>query len=129
MITKKEKVRKREFRQSLFFSILIGTFLLGAVSFLVISNLRINQKRAELIDRIENLRTEIQALEGKNQQLKAGLIQTESEIYWEGKAREQGYKKPGEEAIVVLPPEDKGQESIGEEKSFVEKILDWFRRD
>lgn len=129
MVAKKEKVRKREFRQNLFFSILIGIFLLGAVSFLVVSNLRMNQKRAELIDRIETLRTEIQALEGKNQQLRAGLIQTGSETYWEEKAREQGYKKPGEESVVVLPPEEKGQESIGEEKNFVEEILDWFRRD
>ncbi len=129
MITKKEKVRKREFRQNLFFSILIGIFLLGVVSFLIISSLRLNQKRAELIDRIETLRIEIQALEGKNQQLKAGLIQTESETYWEEKVREQGYKKPGEESVVVLPPEDKGQESIGVERSFVEKFLDWFKRD
>lgn len=124
MITKKEKIRKREFRQNLFFSILIGIFLLGAVSFLVISNLRINQKRAELIDRIENLRAEIQALEGGNQQLKAGLIQTESETYWEGRAREQGYKKPGEESVVVLPPEDKGQELTEEEEGLWNKILE-----
>ncbi len=123
MVTKKEKVRKREFKQNLFFSILIGVFLLGAVSFLVISNLRINQKRAELIDRIETLRTEIQVLDEKNQQLKAGLIQTESETYWEGKAREQGYKKPGEEATVVLPPEEKGQE-LAEEEGLWHEILE-----
>lgn len=124
MVTKKEKVRKREFRQNLFFSILIGIVLLGAVSFLVISNLRINQKRAELIDGIETLRTEIQLLEEKNQQLRAGLIQTESETYWEGKAREQGYKKPGEESVVVLPPEDKGQELAEEEEGLWRKILE-----
>lgn len=122
MITKKEKVRKREFRQNLFFSILIGILLLGAVSFLVISNLRINQKRTELIDRIETLRTEIQALEGKNQQLKAGLIQTESEDYWKGKLYEQGYVEEGVQQVVVLPPEDKGQE-LAIKEGLWQKIL------
>ncbi len=123
MIAKNKKTKKDSNFQTIFFSLLIGIFLLGSVGFLIISNFKINQKRGELTNKIESLKKEVQALE-KNRQLQAGISQTESESYWEEKAREQGYKKPGEEAVVVLPPEEKSQSSNEKEKSFFEKILE-----
>jgi len=124
------KIRKPEKDYlAIFFSILIGIFLLGLISFLVISNLRISQKRKEMISQIESLKKEIQLLEEKNAQLRAGINQTKNEIYWEERAREQGYKKPGEEQIVVLPPEEKNQIISEEKKNFWQKILEWFERD
>ncbi len=124
MIAKNKKTKKDSNFQTIFFSLLIGIFLLGSVGFLIISNFKINQKRGELTNKIESLKKEVQALEEKNKQLQAGISQTESESYWEEKAREQGYKKPGEEAVVVLPPEEKSQPSDEKEKSFFEKILE-----
>jgi cell division protein FtsB len=117
----KFKKSKKDSHQTVFFSILIGIFLFGVVGFLIISNLKINQKRTEMINRIETLKKEIQILEEKNKKLKAGILQTESKTYWEEKLREQGYKKPGEEAVVVLPPEE-NQTPTEKEKSFWEKI-------
>jgi len=106
MLAKNKKIKKGGNFKNIFFSILIGVFLLAMVGFLVVSNLKINQKRAELIDKIEEIKKEIRLLEERNEQLKAGILQTESDAYWEARLYEQGYKKPGEEAVVVLPPED-----------------------
>ena len=89
-----------------------------------ISDWRITQKREELLNRIESLRKEAQQLEEKNQQLQAGISQTENDVYWEEKVREQGYIKSGEEAVVVLPPEENAQATAEKQKSFWENILE-----
>ena len=115
MISKSRRFRK-DSHQTIFFSILIGILLAAPIGFLTFSNLKISQRRAELTAKIEDFKKEIQILEKKNQELRAGITQTESESYWEERIREQGYKKPGEEQIVVLPPE--GGEVKKEESSF-----------
>jgi len=74
---------------------------------------------------IEDLQKELQALEDRNAKLKAGISEAGTETFWEEKIREQGYKKPGEEAIVVLPPEEnQATTSVPPEKNFWEKIID-----
>ena len=128
MISENKKIKKRGERQGTFFAALIIVLLVGIVSFLVVSNLRITHKRSELLGRIEELNKEIQDLETKKQELQAGIIQTKSEVYWEEKLREQGYKKPGEESVVVLPPEEQTEEII-EEEGLWQKIVDFFKRD
>ncbi len=124
MIAKNKRIKKDGRFQNIFFSVIIGIFLFGVIGFFVSSNIKINQKRTEMIGRIEELKKEIEVLEKKNEELQSGIIQTGSESYWEEKMREQGYKKPGEEAVVVLPPEEQQEESAGEEKNFWEKIFD-----
>lgn len=117
MISKLRRIRKGNSYQTIFFSILIGSLLVLAIGFLIFSNLTINQRRAELTAKIEDFKKEIQFLEKKNQELRAGIAQTESESYWEERIREQGYKKPGEEQVVVLPGEE-GEVKKEEESSF-----------
>ncbi|PIP24306.1 MAG: hypothetical protein COX35_01395 [Candidatus Nealsonbacteria bacterium CG23_combo_of_CG06-09_8_20_14_all_37_18] len=124
MLSKNRKIKKAGNSQDIFFPILIGIFLLAIVGFLVVSNLKINQKRGELTDRIEELKKEIRLLSEKNEQLKTGILQTESAAYWEARLYEQGYKKPGEEAIVVLPPEGKNETAVPKEKNFWENLLE-----
>ena len=69
--------------------------------------------------KITELKEEIAFMEERNEQLKLGISQTESDVYWEEKLREQGYKKPGEEAIVIVPPEEKNDNSgLGEKNIF-----------
>lgn len=123
MLAKKKRIKKGGNFQNIFFSILIGVFLFGIVGFFVVSNLKINQKRAELIDKIEEIKKEIHLLEERNEQLKTGILQTESDAYWEARLYEQGYKKPGEEAVVVLPPEGKDETAVPKEKNFWENLL------
>lgn len=123
MLAKKKRIKKGGNSQNIFFSILIGVFLFGIVGFLLFSNLKINQKRTELIDKIEEIKKEIHLLEERNEQLKAGILQTESDAYWEARLYEQGYKKPGEEAVVVLPSEGKDETAVPKEKNFWENLL------
>jgi len=106
MLTKSRRYKKSSL-QTIFFSIFLFLFFLAMVGFLVFSNWKISQRRAELTSQIEALKKEIQILEEKNAQLRAGISQTEKESYWEEKIRQEGYKKPGEEQVVVLPPEKK----------------------
>lgn len=93
------------------------------VSFLIISNWKIHKRRTELNQRILELRQEVQNLEGRNEQLKAGVSETLESGYTEKILREKGlYKKEGEEVVVILPPEEE-EESKEEEKSIWERIL------
>ncbi|GAH35419.1 unnamed protein product [marine sediment metagenome] len=94
------------------------------IGFLIFSNLKISQRRADLTARIGDLKKEIQILEKKNQELRAGITQTESESYWEERIREQGYKKPGEEQVVVLPGEESEEGKTGEQRSLWQRILE-----
>jgi cell division protein FtsB len=123
MISKPRRFRKNSL-QTIFFSILIGGLLVSAIGFLIFSNLKISQRRTELTTRIEDLKKEIQILEKKNQELRAGIIQTENESYWEEKIREQGYKKAGEEQVVVLPPEEGEEGETGGQESLWQRILE-----
>ena len=123
MISKSRRFKKGSY-QAIFFSILIGSLLALVIGFLIFSNLKISQRRAELIAKIEDFKKEIQILEKKNQELRAGITQTESESYWEERIREQGYKRPGEEQVVVLPGKEGGEGKNGEQKSFWQKFLE-----
>lgn len=100
---------------------------MATIGFLVFSNLNISRKRAKLNAQITSLKKEIQVLEEKSKELQAGIIKSEDESYWEEKIREQGYKKPGEEVTVVLPPENPPTEEKKEEKGFWQKLLDPIR--
>jgi cell division protein FtsB len=120
MVAKRFKKEKQYF-QNIFFSLLLIVLFSGIIIFIIISNIRISQKRTELTARIESLKKEIQVLEEKNKELKAGISQSQEEAYWEEKIREQGYKKPGEEVTVVLPP-PKSEEEKPKEKSLWQKI-------
>ncbi len=123
MISKSRRFKKSS-HQTIFFSILIGSLLVLVVGFLIFSNLKISQRRADLTARIGDLKKEIQILEKKNQELRAGITQTESESYWEERIREQGYKKPGEEQVVVLPPEEGEEGKTGGQKNLWQKFLE-----
>lgn len=122
MVAKKQRIKKTS-RQNLFFSVLLGSAILIIVGYLVVSNLRINQKRGELEYQRRVLEEKIQELELKRQGLEAQISQTLEEDYLEKEAREKlNLKKPGEEVVAVLPSEE--EEKKPAERSFWEKILD-----
>ena len=125
MITKAKK-NKRETFQTIFFSIFLGFLTLGFIAFFVISNFRISQKRGDFQAQIAKLQKEIQLAEEKKAKLEQGIAQTEKDAFWEEKIREQGFKKPGEEQVVVLPPEEAKNEQTKPQKNFWQKILDIF---
>ena len=79
-----------------------------------------------MTSRIDELKKEIQVLSEKNDKLKSGIDQAQNEYYLEEKAREQGYKKPGEEAVVVLPSQSTAQGETISQQSFWQKVKDFF---
>jgi len=123
MIAETKRIKKGS-RKNILSPILIIITILAVIGFLTFSNLKISQRRAELRSQIESVKKEIQLLEKKNSELRAGITKTESESYWEEKIREQGYKKLGEEQVVVLPPEESKEKETKTEKSFWQKFLE-----
>jgi cell division protein FtsB len=123
MIAKNKKIKKDSRAQDIFFSLFIAIIFLAAIGSLIYSNYKINSKRAEMISRIENLKNEIKELEQKNIELQTGISQATSTAYQEEKMREQGYQRPGEQNIVVVPPEEKPENQVQEQKSWWERFL------
>ena len=127
MIPKRRK-NKRSF-QEIFFSILLIFFALAIVVLLITSNLKMKEKRSELTSQIEVLQKEIQNLETKNQELKAGVTQSQTQDYLEKEAREQlGLKKPGEEVVAIKKVQsEETQNQVKEQKSLWQKFLELFK--
>lgn len=114
---------KNESRQTIFFSVFLGVLFFTVVGYLVVSNLKINSRRAELNSQLIKLQTELNELEAKKAQLQAQVSQVTEEEYLEKEARETfNLKKPGEEVVTILPAEN--NESAKTERSFWEKIAD-----
>lgn len=68
--------------------------------------------------RINSLQKEIEALQKKKDELESNLSQTGKESYWEGKIREEGYVKEGENPVVVMPPAKTQSNSEQKQQSF-----------
>jgi cell division protein FtsL len=101
MISKRKKNKKSSRREIIFPISLVILIILG-IAFLVVSNLRISQRRQELISQIAKLEEEIKAQEKQNAELQAGVSQVLDQNYLEQEAREKlGLKKSGEEVVSV----------------------------
>jgi len=127
MIAKKQK-KKKSF-QEIFLSVLFVFFTLAIIGLLAVSNFKIRERRKELLAQIETLEKEIQNAEKKNQELKAGISESQTEDYLEKEAREKlGLKKPGEEVVAIkkIQSEEKQKEQK-EEKSLWQKILEFLK--
>jgi len=130
MIAKYKKIKRRQFGQKNLTRTLIVLLFLSIAGFLVVANLRIRPHWLELEKKLAELKKQAEILQEKNEALKAGLQQTQSDVYWEARLREQGYIKPGEQAIVVYPEETKEEvkntEGTTTEKNFWQDWLNWF---
>ena len=123
MIAKKRKIRKS--RWNSFFSVLPVFLTFISLGFLIVSNIRISQRRSEMISEIRELEREIQTLEDKNSNLRAGISETDEEAYWEESVREQGFVKEGENPVVVLPSEEAGiEQEENANQGFFDRLLE-----
>jgi cell division protein FtsB len=110
------------------FFLLILTILF--IGFLAFSNLRLEKKKREIGQQVEKLKSKIEELEEKKKKLEEAVSQTQKENYWEELAREEGYLKEGEEAIVIKKVEEE-KEKAKEEKIWLkifEEIKNLFRK-
>ena len=120
MIANLKRSKKRSW-PAVIFSISLVFLAIGVVGFLVVTNWRISQKRAELQEKRNVLEKEIQVLEEQVANLQAGIMQTETDDYQTEKLYEEGYFPTGSVPIVVLPPE----EEAAEEEKTTEKKNPW----
>lgn len=123
MITKSE-----QFKKDKFFWSLLGIFILIIITFLVVSNWKIKERRARLNSQIETLTQEIKKLEKEKEQLQASIKEKGKKEFLEEVARNQlNLKKPGEEVVVVKKEfEEKEEESP--KRSWWQRILDYLFR-
>jgi cell division protein FtsB len=127
MIAKRRK--KKKSIQGIFFLILVIFFVVSITALLLVSNFKIREKRKELLSQIETVKKEIQNLEKKNQEMKAGISESQTQDYLEKEAREKlGLKKAGEEVVAIkkIQTEEKPTEQK-EEKSLWQKFLEFLR--
>ena len=121
-------IKRKKKRQNVIFSILTLTFSSILIVFFAISNLKLSKKKEGLKEEISQYQKEVEYLERENQSLKAGISKSKEEDYWGEVAREQGYQRPGEKQVVILPPEEV---KIEEEKTknIFENLLDWIKNE
>lgn len=122
MITKRKKRSKAW--QAILFSLISAIFIFGVIGFLIFYNWQISQRRTGLTERIEGLKAEIEFLEKRKKELEASASKAGQESHLEEVAREQlNLKKPGEEVVTILAPEQEEKEAL-EEKNFWQRILE-----
>ncbi len=124
MIAKIKKNRKNKKTKSIFFSVLITFILLLIVSFLVVNNVKISQKRTKLNAQINTLKIKIQQAEEKKKGLENKISQIGSEENLEEIAYDQlNLKKPGEAVVVVK----KQKEENSQEKEENKNLWEWVK--
>ncbi len=125
MIAKLKKQKKPSSKnEDLIFQIIFVFLFVFFVGYLAVSNYRIVKKRGQLNERIRSLTEEIQQLEVEKQRLEAGIVETQKDVYWEERIREQGYVKEGEEQVVVLGPGEIQKEEVKTEQNFIQELFE-----
>lgn len=108
------------------FKIFLIILLIVTLGMLVVSNFRIYRKVGGLRDRKELLEQRVGELESERAGLEEGLTKEDTDEYWERRIREQGYKKPGEEVVMIIGDEGSDSDSslLEQGRSIWTKILE-----
>lgn len=125
MIAKNQKKRKSVFANKIFVAF-FGFSAIFIIGFLIFSNYKIYEKRAEMKSAIQELEKQIQEKELEKEKLLLQIEQSYEIDNLERKIREQGYKKENEK-VVVIKKQEQEKEIIEQEQNFVEKFLNKFR--
>ena len=126
--------RKRDFFSIIFF-LFVGIGVILITSWLIVGNLRIDQKRKELDLKISSLKEEIQKLREREVFLQSQIFRTEEEEkeYLEEVAKDDfGLKQEGEKAVaVIFEPDqenpDQDDNVLSEKKSIWQRIFQGIR--
>lgn len=106
MIAKFEKRKKGVFVAVSFLGFVAIIFVLAAIIYLTISNIKISRKKDKLDNQILSIKKEIEDFENKNLDLKKGIEKVGDPEYVEKIAREElTLQKEGEKVVgFILPP-------------------------
>jgi cell division protein FtsB len=123
MLTKNKKKGNNLLVKPSFF---LSLAVVALAAFLIFTNWRIMQRRMELSEKLESLKSEVENLQDYNDELEQGMAESQTEEYLERIARENlDFKQPGEDVVVVKSSVSTStEEEKIEEKSFWQKILE-----
>jgi len=123
MIAQTKKIIKRKRgvnKRFAFVFLILGVGLV--IAFLVFSSVNIRRQRQQLNSQLEIADREVVELKKKNELLKEGISGLDNPTKIEEAARDRLImKKPGEEVVVVIPPEEKPAPEP-------EKKLNWWQK-
>lgn len=124
MIPNFKKKKNNLLRQVLLIS--LGIFILSALIFLTIADIRIYQKREKFISQIEKSKSKIEDLKNKNNDLKKGISAIDDNTYIEKIAREElSLQKPGEKVFSFIKESNQLEDNNQGKKNFLQIWLGW----
>lgn len=105
--------------------------ILGGLIFLVVfmlyTNIKIIEERKRAEKELIKIEEQIQDKQKEKDKYNFELGKSNTEEYLERVAREElGLQKPGEQVIIIKKQEEEGGAEQIKNKSFIEKIFDWF---
>ena len=111
---------------------IIVVSLIIVLSFLIVSDFKLLHKKIKTGDQVKILQEKVNDLTGINDDLKNKLNASFNEEYIEKVLREKGiYKKPNEEAVVIIPSNQGVSSSASvtskQGKNFWQRILDYIK--
>ena len=128
MIAKFKKNKRESPIWNILALIVLCLFVLMVIFSLVKANLLAKERRTELLQRIEVLQEEMEALEEIKKKLETETLNIEDDEYLEKVAREQlGLKLPGEEVVYITREEDDEEqtEEAQEIRQWWQQINPW----
>ena len=128
MLAKKSKKRKPQNKQALVTRIFWIASCLFLFVYLAFANVKIFLQRHENSNSLKQLSSAAASLESSQRKLNVELGATTTSEYVEKVAREDfGYKKEGEQVVVVKKEESKqGQIAQTNNWQFIQDIINWF---
>lgn len=119
-----KKHKKKNVWQTILFKAGAVALILIAI-LLIISDVKIYQKKRQLTLQIENLKAKIQDLETKNISLKDGIERSDDNQYIEEVAREElDLQKPGEAVVSFVTAEKEPEQDNEKKKNFFQIWLE-----
>jgi cell division protein FtsB len=114
--------------KSKFLNIFGFGFFIIIIGFLVVSNIKLSERRDQIGLQTRILKNEIQILEQEKEKLQAQVSQTKLESYLEKEARERfNLKKPGEQVVAFVKEKSEQKQETEQEKGFWDKIFGIFK--
>jgi len=85
-----------------------GILFIIIIAVLIVADIKIYQKKKELVAQINNYKRQIEEIQKSSQNLKAEIANSDNQDYIEKIAYEQlGEQKPGEKEVIFVTPPDK----------------------
>lgn len=119
--------QRKQKRKSFKYLLIVGGIFIAIVFILLlIADIRVYQKRAELNSRIENLKNKIQDIKDKNNNLQEGIAKADDNNYIEKIAREElGLQKEGEKVFSFIIPQEQNLKNEEASRNFFQVWLGW----